>query len=359
MKFTELMTLAEAATGYSGGPAVDEMPDMSLAECTAALPIVILESVQDISRTNAATNSALVEAAVSCGAGMDVESLTEGAWASLKAKIHAIFEKIKKFLSSIIAKLKVQFDKMRMSGKQLWSKYKNSDALKKDLKDMSFTGYKFDTSKFKAVPDINTVKGAIRTFKATVNAFDAAVSATDKDSAAYKTFEDTISKLKDELGDGTVRDAMLPTLIADDITGDTWGNDLLKACGMDEKVELKFGEDYTLNAIGEILEQGKDFVVIETAYKNLKTQVENAQRDFDKNAKKFDSEENAAAGVGTGRSAGSMLASQYYTEFIKVFQAASSLISEVMNKRTTVLTAQYNQATAILKKAITYKPAKD
>ena len=45
MNLTKLMSLAEAS-GFAGGSAgyVDEYPSMSLSECTAALPMFIMES---------------------------------------------------------------------------------------------------------------------------------------------------------------------------------------------------------------------------------------------------------------------------------------------------------------------------
>ena len=143
----KLMNLSEAATGFKGGSIVDELPGLSLTEATAGLPVVILESQIELNESVMAQNEALVESVIvglQSGTQADVDSLTEGAFETLVNKIKAFFEKLRKWVNSIIAKLTVQIDKMRLSGTQMLAKYKDSKMLNHSFEDLTVNGYKFE-----------------------------------------------------------------------------------------------------------------------------------------------------------------------------------------------------------------------
>ena len=97
---SELMNLAEAATGFQGGTNVDFYPNMSLDEAMSCFPMVIYESMGEVSSIEQKRNEALVESAVDVmryGSSVNVESLTEGALDTLKSTITKVFDRIRKF----------------------------------------------------------------------------------------------------------------------------------------------------------------------------------------------------------------------------------------------------------------------
>ena len=138
MKFSELLALSEASTGYVGGTYVDEMPHLTLEECVSSLTESILADQISLYESNMKQNDSLVEATLSGG---NIDALVEMSFQSIKDKVSAFFQKILKFFKSIIAKLKLQIDKIRMSGQQLYSKYKNDPRLRTtDYSDLTFEG---------------------------------------------------------------------------------------------------------------------------------------------------------------------------------------------------------------------------
>ena len=136
-----LQKITESATGYTGGPAVDTMPHIGLYEAAGMLPCVIMESQIEFHTSRANSIAALSEAAemaIVSGNAPDFGPVVEATWSDIKAKIKAFFDKIIKFLNSIIAKLKVQMDKITKTGRQLYDKYKDSPNFRgKNYKDMT------------------------------------------------------------------------------------------------------------------------------------------------------------------------------------------------------------------------------
>lgn len=148
MRLSTLQTIVENATGYTGGPAVDVMPDLGLDECVGMLPVVIMESQIEMSKLRSDNITALTEAAgnaIMYGTPVDFTPIVENAWDSLKAKVAAFFKKVGDFIKSIIAKLRVYMDRVFKTGQQLYDKYKDKPEYRgKDPKDLTCSGYEFE-----------------------------------------------------------------------------------------------------------------------------------------------------------------------------------------------------------------------
>lgn len=286
MNFSALLEAVDGSSGYYGGVIRDEMPAMSLEECFAAASLGIMNTRLDSIQQTANSNAALVEATISsAGTGNTymLHSVVEGAFDTLKAKAKAIFEKIKKFLQSIIAKLKLTIDKIRLSGHQLYTKYKDSAMLKKNFKDMEVEGYNFTAtdmftpgSKFDGgvQPLIEAVFGAEG------KALDAEHPPTDE--AQVKTYEDAIDKVKD-LSTSEVQFRMVEQLVScSGMSESSWQSDLKKELGMDEKKTLKHGTDFSLDTVAMLLKEPANLDKIKTEYEKLERAVDKDKTAFER-----------------------------------------------------------------------------
>lgn len=395
MNIADLMLLSEAS-GFSGGSAdfVDEYPELSLDECMASLPIIIMESQIEGFEISRAHNDALVEAVASqIRSGVMDESamgeLSEKGFDSIKSAVTSFFARIKKIIEAIIAKLKVFIDKLRMTGKQLWSKYGNDPDLKKTekLKDLTFDGYKFaseafDTSKF---DDSN---GPERLIKSAYNGDD--TIAPDKVAAKFNELRRYISikeedaegnVIKDEhrtsaiganrrpkgsdehmeevnkvietLGDQTSKDRsskMAAGLTGMSDLGEDWKEAIRKKL-WGEKVTLTYGNDgFDLSSVGSILSNPTNLDKIRTEYENLRKSVETYEKKLTGKLDKVNTSANNTKSVGLGK----VLAaeSSYYTKYMEAIKDAYGVITGVKNIRTDFEKAKADQAKAMFGRMI-------
>lgn len=372
MKFSDLMTLAEASTGFSGGTIVDEMPHMSLSECAGELPVAMMREQISLQETVSQINDSMVEAtinAIQTGSFDEYNVIAENAFETLKNKIVAVFEKIKKFLSSIIAKLGVQINKFRMTGKQMLSRYQNSDMLKKDFSDFTVEGFKFNAKDVFADTNMKPVdliqKAMPNRVQAPSDFAKTALASLDKTNV--KTMENKLNAMT-EITSKDRKQAYAQALIPGvKLSADEWTSDIQKGL-YGEKLTLKYGKDFDKKSIEAAL-VGADLEQIEQAYKTLKGEVEKDQGEIQRAADEFkdtapdkfyknskgkpiedraDKPEPVSIGV----------ANKYFSAYLAYYQDCVAVISQIQNIRLNFEKAKINQAKSVYAKMLTYKGKK-
>lgn len=334
LELNKLMALSESSGGFTGGSYVDELPDMSLDEAVNMLPVIIVESQIELTDSRMHHNNLLVEATVSAaamGTEPDFGPIVEMSFEDIKKKIKAFFDKIIKFLKSIINKLSLQIDKMRMSGHQLYEKYKDSKLLQgKSFKDLTFNGYKImgkddifaDTKKFESEPGIRElIKKAIpgcvdydefgKTYKAGI--------------AVDSKAENPLVKATEKLSGITQADrqvAMAKLLTGEkSLTAGDWEGAIKKKL-YGEKVDIAYGKDgFTLDALAAMLKDPADLNAIKEAYARVEKAAhefhDKIQRAIDDLSSQSDKLE-SAKGDNSAKTNRNSLVSSYYSAYMGV-----------------------------------------
>lgn len=366
MNAYDLMRLSESAAGFTGGTNYDALPHMSLAEATGTLPCVILEEQTKLYESVDKENEMLTEAAVSAlttGIAPDYNALIEASGEGLIAKIKAFFAKIKKWIMSIIAKIGVQIDKLRMSGKEMYNKYKNSSMLKgKSFKGLTYNGYEFPKNAEVAFTNIGTSAGDIDAFIAKA-APDGTIVTPEKfktDADAAANIDDVKTKLENMK---SVESSERRAAFAKELTGvddENWSSELRSRLWGDKK-DLTFGEDFTYDSVAKALEAGNtELKAVQDDYKKMRVAVEKSEKAMTQEASKYKKDDkNKPTEPGEPVAKKVTLVNEYYSAYLAIYQDATSVISSVQDVRTSYYTARYNQAKAIFAKMLTYKGGKE
>lgn len=394
INISELMALAESSTGFYGGSGRDEMPELSLTEATAALPLFLAETQLRWYDDDEATNQAIVETTINAmryGAIDEsaVDAITEASIADLKNKVAAFFKKILKFLRSIIEKLTFQINKIRMSGKQLWDKYKDSARAKnfEAFKGYKYNGYKNmfgqDTVNFSKASEYDKAEGgkkligqaigmeldpddAIKKINAiavenkddddrttAVDPKTGIVSPTSKVSSAWSA---EINKMS-EMDVSEVKTRMAETLTGESDLGRDWQTKLREKL-YGEKEDIAYGTDFSIEQIGKMCSNPEDLDDISTEYKNFEKSVSQYREQLSSKMNSIKSE--PVTEKGGYRSSANAAAMQYINAYIKQLDNAYAVISEVKGIRVAYYKAKSNQARIILGQLLSRggKPAK-
>lgn len=368
-----LVSLSEGAVGYVGGSYTDMLPDMSLDEAVNSLPTVIVESQYEFITARRANNDALLEAAVigaATGTAPDYESIVEASFEDIKKKIKAFFDKIIKFLKSIVAKLTLQIDKMRMTGHQLYTKYKDSKMLQgKDWKDLTFNGYKFEkadifagASKYEA--DIEALIKAGAPNAALPKDFKADWDHEVKSGSKGKTGESGARKKIDALTDRSTADrqlGMAKTLTGESGLSQSWESDL-KTKLYGEKIDIKYGQHmFKLDTLGSMLEKPAELESIKNEYAKIEqaahTYHDNLERDVNDMESEISSL-NSADGDNSAAVNGKSLVVSYFNAYMGLVSDSYAVINKVKNIKYNYQKARYDQAKSMFAKMLSYKGAK-
>ena len=374
LELNKLMALSESSGGFTGGSYVDELPDMSLDEAVNMLPVIIVESQIELTDSRMHHNNLLVEATVSAAA-MDTEPdfgpIVEMSFEDIKKKIKAFFDKIIKFLKSIINKLSLQIDKMRMSGHQLYEKYKDSKLLQgKSFKDLTFNGYKImgkddifaDTKKFESEPGIRElIKKAIpgcvdydefgKTYKAGI--------------AVDSKAENPLVKATEKLSGITQADrqvAMAKLLTGEkSLTAGDWEGAIKKKL-YGEKVDIAYGKDgFTLDALAAMLKDPADLNAIKEAYARVEKAAhefhDKIQRAIDDLSSQSDKLE-SAKGDNSAKTNRNSLVSSYYSAYMGVVSDSYAVINKVQSLKYNFQKTRYDQAKQMFGKMLSWKSEK-
>lgn len=269
--FSKIMALSEATNGFNGGSYVDEMPNYTLDEAVCYLPMMIMESQMEQYDTVAAQNELIVEAVVSSvqtGDNSSFESITEAGIKGLWEKAKATFEKIGKFLSTIIAKIKAFIVARKAKSEEFYKKYAEKiDPAKCEGK--TFTGYSFEKT-IKLNADIDKILSDV--YGSAYAHFDA-----NKSSGVEALTDDHAGRMRQVASKAT----------GIELANQDWSNELTgKLYDDNKKSEMKYGEKCfkleeikkTLTDMGPVNELSKGYEKMLTDVKSKINQVGTYER---------------------------------------------------------------------------------
>lgn len=382
MNLTKLMSLAEAS-GFAGGSAgyVDEYPSMSLSECSAALPMFIMESQANGFDETRRHNDLIVEAvaeAMNSGSPINestMNALNEGALDTIKSKVSAFFEKIRKFIQSIIAKLNVFIDRMRMTGQQLWAKYGKDKDLQntEKLKSLTFDGYKFGEASFNSAEfdnpqgAPNLVKkaygddavlpekamGKLMTAISDPNKKNPQQEGESKEDAYDRRGTEALDAMIEKLGDLTSAERaskMAVALTGKNNLGDDWAEALRKELWGDKFTFTYGGDGFDVATVGKTLSNPVNLDAIRDEYKKLEKAVgdyeKSLKNELDTYTKNLGSSESAYDKTRLAK------ATAYFNKYMEAIKDAYAVITGVKKVRSDYEQAKYKQARNMFSKMI-------
>lgn len=381
--------LNENSSGFAGGTPVDELPHLSLHEAVNELPIVILQMQNETYDTYQHQNDVIMEAAFGAE---DYDTITEASFEDINNKIKAFFDKIIKWLKSILAKVTVAIDKLTMSGQQLWAKYKSRPELNKNFSgadDLTYNGYDFSkanalsskTTTWDGKPQdlMNAAIPGIKTpaaFAETTKNWFRKVSDYDNNSeerAANAEQNYRTDGSLDKMGkadiekmtslDKSERNAKLIEKLTGVSVGDSWESDL-RTEFYGDKHEIRYGDEgFTKDAIGALLGGKSVLDDIKRGYSNLLTATDKWKAETEREAANLKSEVEKMKidnDKQSGKANAFSLASSYYTTYLSLIQDTYNAISSVKTFHYNYQKARYDQAKGMLGKLLSYKvPKKD
>lgn len=365
VNLSTIMSLTEASTGFVNGNYVDEMPHLSLTECVNGMSLFLLESQIEAANADMAANESLVESAISAltvGTQIDTNAILEASMGGLKARVKKIFDGIKQFIKTIIAKISTLIDKIRMDGNQLWSKY--GEQVKKkaaagEFSDMKFTGYKFpETNLFPGTDKYESdVVGMIKAIDSKITTPSENEKVEDKDVIKKNT--EAITDM-----DKAARVVGMAKVLTgkSDLSEGGWRNELKDAVYGD-KTELDYGKDgFSVDAVGSILQKPVGIEKIKDEYKRLGAAVEKYYNDIKKELDKLEKDDVTKGLEGdkaTNASALKAARVSHFEAYLSLVTDAYNVINVVKNIKLDYEKARAAQAKSMLGKMISYKKKKD
>ena len=366
VNLSTIMSLTEASTGFVNGNYVDEMPHLSLTECVNGMSLFLLESQIEAANDDMAANESLVESAISAlttGTQIDTDAILEASLGGLKARAKKIFDGILAFIKSIIAKITTLVDKIRMDGKQLWSKY--GEQVKKkaaagEFSDMKFTGYKFpETNLFPGTDKYESdVESMIKAIGSKIESPKAVENKTNKEE--IKTNTEAVTDM-----DKAARVSGMAKVLTgkSDLTENGWREELKEAIYGD-KTELEYGKDgFSVDAVGSLLQNPVGIEKIKDEYKKLRMAVEKYSAAIQKDLSDFEKKDVVKEGKSeTENSDASALKTakvSYYNAYLGLITDAYNVINVVKGIKLDYEKARASQAKSMLGKMIGYKKKKD
>jgi len=336
--------------------------------------VVIVESQMSFLEQRNAQNEALVEAtinAISGGYEPEFGPIVEMSFEDIKKKIKAFFDKILKFLRSIINKLKLQIDKIKLTGKQLWEKYKDSKLLQgKKYDGLVYNGYDIMTKdKIFAEPSGFESREGIESLmaKATGGKFDSPKKFWTEHSGEIKSGsagEKSAKAYIDRLTNLSSADRAYN--VAKELTGmnlakDGWEADCRsKLYG--EKIDIKHGQKgFDLGALGKILQDPTDLAAIKDEYVRIEQAAKNYYSDLDGETSQIQSDIDKFNSDKEDKSANAnalSLVSSYYSVYMSCVSDTYAVINKVKSLKYNFFKTRNDQAKAMFGKMLSWKDTK-
>lgn len=390
MRLSSLQSLCEGAIGYHGGPAVDTMPGISLDEAAGMLPVAIMESQMELSQVRGDNLNALTEAAgaaITYGTELDVEHIVEAGWDNIKKKVTGFFQKIITFIKSIIAKLKVQIDKIFKNGRALYEKYKDSPNYRgKEPKDLTCSGYEFehgDSVFDKDAADYASKESAEKLFDEAVGSGitkpDALNAATSRGADDDSVVQKDIDKIND-IGVAE-RQCKMAQFIAGSkfsLSEGTWASDLRKEL-WGEKKDIKYGDGpFTKSVIEGLLGKPDNLDKIRQKYEKMQKGAEAYEKSLQKtisdrekamanetrqsdrdNANKSTDERSAARDAQDAKNRATSDVTAYFTAYMGLVHDAFGVITTMSNVEWEYQKARLAQAKTMFGKILSWNEKKN
>lgn len=374
MTLNEIMYITESATGFNGGSYIDKMPEMSLNEAISTLPVVIIESQMSFLDQRNAQNEALLEAAINAiysGYEPEFGPIVEMSFEDIKKNIKAFFDRILKFLRSIISKLRLQIDKIFMSGKQLWEKYKDSKLLQgKSYDGLHYNGYDIMTkNKIFAEPvgfeSREGIEGLMA--KATGGKFSSPKKFWDDHSGEIKSGsagERSAKAYIDRLTNLSSADRaynVATALTGMKLTRDGWEADCRTQL-FGEKIPIYYGQKgFDLDNLSKLLQNPADLVAIKDDYIRIEKAARDYHSDLDSETSKIQSDIDTFKNDKEDKSANVnalSLVSSYYGVYMTCVSDTYSVITKIKNLKHSFFDTRNNQAKAMFGKMLSWKDTK-
>lgn len=367
---SELMNLAEAATGFQGGTNVDFYPNMSLDEAMSCFPMVIYESMGEVSSIEQKRNEALVESAVDImryGSSVNVESLTEGALDTLKSTITKVFDRIRKFLTSILNKLKVQIDKIRLNGTQLVNRYGDTVKGKSITSDCKVNDYNILENKSGDTVRKNVEKYMSNPVMLRVDLFPDSGANAVVDSLKGSTPEEITSSMNEKINslkDVTTaerRMKLVNTITGKSLSGDKWRDELRKDLYGSDRVDIAYGSNgFTADNVIAFLKSPVDLDKMRSNFNALKAACDRDEKTMQKNADDYKKYLTNSTSSGTDdqkrlANAKAEAATNWMTAILKVMQDTYGALSEMGRVMVKFEQDRVNLATKMFKKMMDFK----
>lgn len=368
MSLLSLLNEHSQASFFSNGP--DPFVGMDMAEAATAsvymMQNVITEGV-DMSRRNdeMCLRAIMTESA-------SPQYLIEASAGSLMDKIKSVFGKIKQFFIGVYNKIRMFFDKIFMSSKNLVSKYKNSDVIKNNtFDDIEYTGYKYidnigtiwNDKAAKVAEDCgeaNAIKVIFNDAKYILTDNEILkVSKTDKEGEKpnYKKVQDAIEAIKD-LDEADRKLAVLNHIT--DLTldnADTAYADIMEYLqgGDSSKINIT-GVDK--NKVMEYLSKPEKEDKVIKLYQDYIKSVDKALNTFKKNAEKAAKENKDGQSGNTKDFTGADLLISYTDTLVSATSSAFKNANLVGSAKVAAIQGKAKQYRMLFGKMISYKKKK-
>lgn len=230
----------------------------------------------------------------------------------------------------------------------------------KDFKDLSIDGYKFKdpgsafsgASKFEEKPEdlMKSVLG--QKFKSPAefkNLYNKEIQAkSDEEKASKKAVDDLKSIEKSERVY-----QMVKALTGVNVGKETWKSDLKKELyGGTEKVTLKYGTDYDLARVSNLLSNPVDLDHVKDEYNRIKTACEKHYKDMEKEA---DDLSKGLSDASDAKKSGVSICTSYYDAYLSIVADSYDVINAVKAIKYNACKDQAAQAKMIFGKMLTYK----
>lgn len=367
-----LMNLAEAATGFHGNDTVDYYPSMSLDEAMCALPIAISDMQCERSVETQKQNEALVESAIEAlryGGSMNTSAITEGALDTLKNTVKKVFDRIRKFLVSIVNKLKVQIDKIRMNGTQLVNRYGDTVKAKSFNSDCKVNDYNILENKSAETIINNVHKYMAKPEDLRTSIFPTADTDKIYDTVYGKTVEeintktnDAISKLSDETA-AERRMKLANAITGKSLSGDKWRDELRKDLYGNDRVDIAYGSGgFTAENVINFLKNPVSLTHMKSDFDALKAACDRDQSQLEKSVELMGRELNSGVAESSEddrkhTKALTDAANTYTGKILDVISDTYSILSELGRMVVKFEQARINLATRMFKKMMDFKSA--
>ena len=280
------------------------------------------------------------------GVSINYDMLTEANKEGLKQRIKNFFERIKKWVKSIIAKIKINIDRHRMTGLQFYERYKDSPGLTGvENKNLKFSGYKMDNLNpfdLKSVDASSMIKSVF------------SIDPPAKGKAPNTNHVKAISE--DNASDRQVK---LAKAFTGKSLGDSWKDELNKEA-FGEKIEFKYGEGmFTKDKVIAQLKSDAGYREILKSYEAMEKAIQKAESDMNtavdniKNEYKEDHKKADGDKLAEYKEENDVY--DYCTKYLGLYQEATNVLQSIQAIRTKYQEVRMNQAKRMFQMMITGK----
>ena len=331
----------------------DIMPHYELSEAASHASFGLQELHNDAISQSRKMDEEQMKSALSESASFD--TILEATGEALSEKIQKMFGKIKQFFVSVYNKIRMFFDKIFMSNKNLVSKYKNHKNLSQSFDNLSYSGYEYvdgiadkwaNVDKVSSVDDIH--KHIVTMCGNTVKK-PGEFKSSYESGADFDTGKKELEALKD-VSESERKERLLKAVTGVDVTADTAKSDLLEALqGSKERVTITGVDKFQ---IMDYLSKPEKESKIKKFYEDIIKSVDKVSESIRKEAKTIRS--NNANGSDEQRK-GADLCYSYFDAYANIASSTFKCLSIVGEAKISAIRSKVKQYRSVFGKMLTYK----